>query len=418
MTIQPMRRGYTLIELSVAITLLGLVAVLLWRFGSVASQRIAETETPQILAEANQALIGFVAAKHRLPCVDSDGDGEEDLVCSATVGRLPLVTLGLARADLRNVRYGVYRSAVANLDGTAVDRYFPLVTTATDEVMTVLGIPVLLDIISAPYYSGFNLSDPSTLSYHYGSAGAAITPLGNVNGIDFCYALRQVGTSAADASALNIPVAVGDKNIAYALALPGARDADGDGNPFDGNNVTVGSFAAPGQAVSANYDDAVRSVDFGQLFDRMSCGGVLSAAEHAHFNAATAAALTHAGFVNYKSQLQLSTEIASANNLLAWAAFGTASADWGATTAGVSFAVAEALLTSGITAALVAVSIFDETVAAAAWVAAGVAAGLATADWVSAYETVNDFQPMLEESAALEISIRNNAKAADAAGLY
>lgn len=406
-------RGYTLIELAITMIVLGLIAVLLWRFGGLASQRIAETESPQQLTAANQALVGFVAANHRLPCPDTSptGDGLEH--CGgATTGRLPLVTLGLARADLRQMRYGVYRSAVANLD-TAADRFFPLVTVAKDE-----GTLILLDLLSVLFYV------PLDVSYHYGSASAAETPLGQVNGIDFCHALRTVSSSPADVNAFNIRDAGGLflKNVAYALALPGARDADGDGNPFDASNVTADSFAAPAQPVSAIYDDVVQSVDFGQLFDRLSCAGTLAAADHAHFNAASAAALTHAGFVNYKSQLQLAAEIASANNLLAIAAVATATADLGAATAGISFAVAEALLSDGITAGLVAVSIFDETVAASALVLAmyceldqtyGALAG-----WTGAIQSVNDFQAMLVESADLEISIRNNAIAADAAGLF
>lgn len=413
---QPRRsQGYTLVELSVAITLLGLLAVLLWRFGSIASQRIAQTEMPGILAETNQALIGFVAANHRLPCPDTSATADGLEHCGgASVGRLPRVTLGLAHADLKDVRYGVFRSAEASLDGPAVDRFFPLVTTATDATMSVLGVPILLDILSAPFYVPFDTV------YHYGSASAVITPLGQINGIDFCHAVRLLGTRAANANALHVrdAGATFNSNVAYALALPGARDADGDGNPFDGSNVTAGSFSAPGQVVSANYDDVVQAVGFGQLFDRLSCAGVLSAADHAHFNAATAAALAHADFVNYKSQLQLAAEIASANHLLAAAAILTATADAEAATAGISFAIAEALLTSGITAAVVAVAIFDETVALAAVAAAVAGEIIAFLDWQGAIEAVNDFQPMLEESAALEISVRNNAIAADAAGLY
>lgn len=421
-------RGYTLIELSLAITLLGLVAVLLWRFGGVASQRIAETEAPQILAEASQALAGFVAANHRLPCPDTSAvaDGIED--CGGTaVGRLPVVTLGLARGDLRNMRYGVYRSAVANLDAAA-DRFAPLVTTARDDPTLIpLYLPSIpsdlldaIDILGLLDFS--NLPSPSGLElvYHYGSASAAETLLGQVNGIDFCHALRLVGTSATDASALNIRDAGGAviSNVAYALALPGARDADGDGNLFDAGNASTGFFAAPGQPVSAVYDDVVQSVDFGQLFDRLACAGEFSAADHAHFNAATAAALTHAGFVNYRSQLQLAEEMAFVNLLLATSAVVSAHSGVLAADAAVLFATADSLLSKGALSWEVALAVADVVLAVAAEVAAVVVWFSALDGWRGAIQTVIDFQPLLTDSASLETSVRANAFAADAAGLY
>lgn len=401
-------RGYTLIELAIAITLLGLIAVLLWRFGSEASQRIAETEAPQQLSDASQALLGFVAANHRLPCPDTSATGDGLEHCGgATVGRLPLVALGLSRSDLRKVRYGVYRSPVAELD-VAIDRFAPLVTTATDSpTIILLYVPSLVP------------GHPD-LFYHYGSASAAETLLGQVNGIDFCHALRLAGTSAASNSALNIRNAGGAfvKNVAYALALPGARDADGDGNLFDGSNVIAANFSAPGQPVSANYDDVVQAVDFGQLFDRLSCAGDVSAALHAHFNAATAAALTHAGFVNYKSQLQLAEELAFVNTLLATAAVASASASILSATASVSFATADSLLSAGALSAELVLAAADLVIAIAAEAVALAAEASALIGWAGAAQSVLDFQPMLDESDALEASIRANAFAADAAGLY
>lgn len=424
---RPMR-GYTLIELSVAMTLLGLVAVLLWRFGGVASQRIAETEAPQILAEASQALVGFVAAKHRLPCPDTStpADGVED--CGgAAVGRLPVVSLGLAHADLLNVRYGVYRSAVANMDA-ATDRFAPLVTTASDVATLIpLYLPSIpsnildaIDVLGILDFSGLPSPTPLDFFYHYGSASAAETLLGQVNGVDFCHALRLAGTSAADAGALTIRDAGGTpiRNVAYALALPGSRDADGDGNLFDAGNATAGSFAAPGQPVSAAYDDVVQAIDFGQLFDRLSCAGAFSAADHAHFNAATAAALAHAGFVNYKSQLQLAEELAFVNFLLATSAVISAHSSLLAATAAVSFATADSLLSAGALSFELVMAATDLVLAIAAEAGAIVVWGFALDGWKGAIQTVIDFQPLLDDSASLEIAIRNNAIAADAAGLY
>lgn len=468
--------GYTLIELTIAISLLGLVAVLLWRFGSVASQRIAETEAPQLLAKANQALAGYVAANHRLPCPAKTVGGGEDCSAIPPGTWLPVVTLGLAHADLQSIHYGVYRVSAPNAwEDTdlaiAQDRFRPLVTVSTAKL------------------------DPG-IGYDYGEASASETYLGNGkgNGIDFCHALRLAGIDAISTSSLSIgmgnktltlqsntdfvvghwviiantrmpssymvgkvtayntltrelivlasstdgsgifdkwtvspfsmefnirkPDGAFIKSVAYALALPGARDADGNGNPFDGANVTTGSFAAPGQPLSATYDDVVHTVDFGQLFDRLSCAGVLSAADHAHFNAATAAALAHAAFVNYKTQLQIAEELAVANVLLATASVAMASADLLAATAGVTFSIAEALLSAGITAPVVLAAVWAETMALAAEALAIAGLAIAGEGLKGAKQTVLDFQPLLDQSATLETEIRTQAFAADAAGLY
>lgn len=405
-------RGYTLIELAIALALLGLVAVLLWRFGSVASQRIAETEAPQILEEANQALIGYAMANHRLPCPDTSANGDGFEHCGgATTGRLPVVALGLARADMQNIRYGVYRNTVSTLvNGASTtvridvdyagDRFPPLVTKST----------VVKD--KADGYYGMN--------YYDGSASASETLLGRTNGIDFCHALRLAGKTPANTTSLNIVDAGGTslKNVAYALALPGARDANGDSNMFDGANTGGVTFAAPAQPVSANYDDVVQAIDFGQLFDRMSCAGALSAADHAHFNAATAAAMMHANFVNYDSQLLLTAELAYANYLMATAAAVHAGGDVSGAAAAMLFAVAASMIPDPAGAA--SIPLAGLAIGASA-VGLGLAIpGAVTAQdaWQGALQTKTDFQPLLNESAALEISILENAKVADAAGLY
>ncbi len=397
-------RGYTLVELSIAVAVLGLILVLLWRFGSVAYQRIAQTEAPQILTEANEALVGFVMANHRMPCPDTAGDGLEH--CGgAVIGRLPIVALGLARADMQNIRYGVYRNTVNTLvNGTATpvlvnvdnasDRFTPLVTTA------------------------YSAKDPNT-PYQDGSVTAAETLLGQVNSIDFCHALRLAGTNPANTSSLNI-VDAGNasiKNVAYALALPGAHDADGDGNLFDGANTGALTFAAPAQPVSANYDDVVQAIDFGQLFDRMSCAGTLSAADHAHFNAATAAAIMYAEFINYNSQLEITVDLAVANELIAGAAVAQSVGDGLLATANITLSAADSLADPAKTFE-VAQSIADEVLALASIAAAAAGDVIAKQVEQGAKDTVTAFAPLLDEASLLAQSILFDAKAADAAGLY
>jgi prepilin-type N-terminal cleavage/methylation domain-containing protein len=383
-------RGYTLIELAIGLVILGLVLVLIWRFGSTASQRYVEINSPPILETADQALTGFVAAQHRLPCPDTAGDGLEH--CGgAVVGRLPVVTLRLARADLANVRYGVFRAASATAPAdadlaVAKDRFYPL------------------------------LSSPAGPALAAGTG----TPLGVSNGIDFCDALLVAGGRAPTTTALSIRNDGGAliKNVAYALALPGGRDADGDGNPFDGANTIADAFAASTQPISATYDDMVLAVDFGQLFDRIACSGTLAAASHAHPNANFAEAIVYRAGLDYKVQLQLADDMADAMVASSAAAVATAAGGAATAAANVLIAAAEATLSKGTASALIGFAAAAVAVSAAAITTASVRAALATEAKALADQKIVEFAVILADELTLSTSIYNNAVAADAAGLY
>lgn len=384
-------RGYTLIELSLAMVVLGMVMVMVWRFGVTANQRMVEIEAPPALTAADQALVGYAAVHSRLPCPDTTGDGVEDCDGNA-VGKLPLVTLGLTRADLRAVRYGVFRAAQADprLDADlaarpALDRFAPLIA---------MGHPVAV-------------LSPSPL-------------LGNINGIDFCTALRSGGALATSNTRLHIQDAAGAplKNVAYALALPGALDADNNASLFDGANASATGFSSPARPIDATYDDVVLAVDFSQMFSRMSCAGVLAAASHAHANAASSAAILHSAFQDYNVQLHLADEMAQAK--ISSATAGTFSAAAGIPKAGatIAIAIAQSLLSMGATAPTVAIAATAVAFNAAALISAGVALGLATDAKVISAQRIVDFAPLLTDAGVLSTSIFTHALAADAAGIY
>ena len=384
-------RGYTLIELALAMAVLGLVLVVVWRFGVTANQRMVEIEAPPALAAVDQALVGFAAVHSRLPCPDTTGDGREDCA-GAPVGKLPVVTLGLVRSDLVNVRYGVFRAAQTDprLDADlaaspAKDRFAPLIAT---------GYPVVV-------------LTPSPL-------------LNNINGIDFCTALRSGGALPTNNARLHIEDGTGAmiKNVAYALALPGAMDADNDGSGFDAPNASATGFASAARPIGAAYDDSVLAVDFSQLFTRMSCAGVLAAASHAHANAASSAAILYSAFKDYDVQLRLADEMAQAKVSSALA--GTLSASAGVAKAGatIALAIANSLLTAGAATPTIAVAATAIAFNAAAVVSAGIALGLATSAKVVSAQRVQDFAPMLSGAQTLSASIFTHALAADAAGIY
>mgnify|MGYP006272967217 CR=1 FL=1 len=102
-------RGFTLLELAIVLLALGLV--LAGGLGPLAARLEARDRaaTQAALEAARDALLGFAAARGRLPCPDADGDGRADppfdpgrkasATCTRAAGRLPWVELGVAGTD-------------------------------------------------------------------------------------------------------------------------------------------------------------------------------------------------------------------------------------------------------------------------------------------------------------------------------
>jgi len=132
-------RGSTLIELAIAIFVVGLIlGGLLYPLTAQVAQQQA-TVTQQQLDEIRDALVGFAAANGYLPCPDTTGSGIENVtggtgVCTTiggngiAHGNLPWVTLGLGHSDIWGNRF---RYAVeANFARRAPGALFTLATVA------------------------------------------------------------------------------------------------------------------------------------------------------------------------------------------------------------------------------------------------------------------------------------------------
>ena len=271
----PRRRGipgkrqgaFSLLEMTVALAILGLLLIGVWKIFPALRGETQQGQEPEQLALADEAILGFTRKNHRLPCpAPSGGNGKEQVAdgggCAVAVGEFPFHTLGL-RLPAR-LRYGVWQDAKASLTKPSVyhtpelppvplsnDTEWPLPLGDSGKMSTLEHIFLVRDT------TGFAEADA------------------RVNGLDFCAALRDV--LSAPASLLQS----GGVPVAYALAHPGARDADADGGLFDGENLDGKTFAPPGQPLNDEYDDHVLAAGFAELAGRLACPTYLSRANAA-----------------------------------------------------------------------------------------------------------------------------------------
>jgi prepilin-type N-terminal cleavage/methylation domain-containing protein len=115
----PEAHGFTLVELAVVLIV---VALLLGGTMSALNSQLEQQrikETQRLLDEARESLIGFAAARGRLPCPDTDSDGAENIApptvtenvpangqstqvflgCASPEGDFPFASTGSARLD-------------------------------------------------------------------------------------------------------------------------------------------------------------------------------------------------------------------------------------------------------------------------------------------------------------------------------
>ncbi|MBA1264283.1 type II secretion system protein [Stutzerimonas sp. NM35] len=244
------QQGFSLLELALVIVVMGGVLLVAMHYRAQTLSQddaIAKGYHDQIAA----ALYRYAERHYRLPCADTSGNGLEggsDGICTPgmithMVGGVPFLTLGMNEAQgfseavRQRYIYGVFRDTTPDTDlATLAER--------TGD---------------APGTSGYLSLD------------------------DLRFALRSLGTRAFDAARIHVtgdeqqagaadcganPVA----NLAFFVAYAGARDADGDGNSFDGVNKNFNWPSGGGLCVSGpltgqgkQYDDATIAVGFAEL---------------------------------------------------------------------------------------------------------------------------------------------------------
>jgi len=233
--------GFSLVELSVVLAVIGVLFLAIPAITPVLQQLFVSEKDDVVIEKANSAVKGFLVAQNRLPCPDSDADGNENCAAGVHAGTLPYRTLKLS-SPVKNgfgqeLAYTVYRNANATVGldmdlASSKDRYQPLLPN----------------------------SETSTVT----------------NGLDFCWALKRAITATASNTYAYVGSSTAPINQAYALATAGSMNANETGSVFDGINQIGGTgFELPSKAKDASYDDTVKSVGFSELAGEMQCSSLI-----------------------------------------------------------------------------------------------------------------------------------------------
>lgn len=375
-------RGYSLLEFSVVLAVLGLLFVGFVSYWAASQRAEVARQQQALMVRAEQSLVGFLYANARLPCPDTDGNGLEDCGTGQQKGFLAWRTLGLPALGAEALRYGVYRDSANGHDLAAANhRFEPYLITAN-------------------------------------------TPV-EANLLDTCYALdviaeKRVNTASdneTDTDFLHISDDTVARNVAYVIGAPGASDRDGDGDAFDGRQPSADPvFDRPSRGRSATYDDRVSAAGFEALGNFLNCSEALAAIGHTHFNAANASRMMAKTLADYTELLKLQKSLADASLMSAGAGIASSAGGFAGSTASVALSIAQTIGTYGTLSPTIAFSV-------GSIITSGISVGISTAGFVTAGLGVEAARKRVERSETeqakantLAGEIEENAKKADRKG--
>jgi type II secretory pathway pseudopilin PulG len=226
--------GYTLVEIAIVVTVIGLIAaVSIGTYSGALGNR--EVKTASSFAEnISGAILAFARSNHRLPCPDTDGDGREGDAAGACpagreVGYIPYETIGLNNPPtVERGIYGVYRNSAISADL----------------------------VVPAASLSRANFQRAIVAGSVPAASPAHVFITGN-----------NASTGAENCAAQQV------FHPAFVVVVPGS-DRDGNGNNLDGIHVGLPGaglcIASPDRVPSTVFDDRVVSTGFTTLLGLIS----------------------------------------------------------------------------------------------------------------------------------------------------
>ena len=334
------QRGFSLIELSVALIIMGIIGLFIWRWVAASHAPMTRIEIQRQLAEA--AVEGFVLANHRLPCAASSSLLGGESCGDASAVALPWRALGLA-SEFGGLHYGANRGGGVDLAA------LPPPSASPDLNINFSGVPVL---------PGFDAGDEPANARTMADAlqvelDRAVARRSVVNGLDWCRVLRRYAENPLVAGSLRAGNAMDELPVAFVIAHPGEN------RRFEGSNVPGGvgawRFDLPGRPQDVDFDDLSLAVGPADLAGRMGCVARLTGMQAAAQGAF--AAYDNARVMQEYWSLRL-FDIAQAESALQSAQTGVVMSAMGLALATASsvLSIASAANTEGVTAFTVAMA--------------------------------------------------------------
>lgn len=158
--------GFTLVELAVALAIAALLTVLLLTLLPLGNQVLDSERQQQELAQAEQALLGYMRSHAQLPTADADGNGR---ATGASSGWLPVAELGLpARMRIHYQVQPRLAQAPGNLFDPLLPEADPIAVTGNHNGLD-LCMQLLLEQRSGVSEAGLGMP----LAYYLGHSGRA-----------------------------------------------------------------------------------------------------------------------------------------------------------------------------------------------------------------------------------------------------